>query len=366
MKIFEFFKRQFLIAHVSQIPVIIDFRWFLVLALMTLLTASRLQPLTQNYPTSFIFGFLTTLVLFASIFFHEFAHAVIARREGIEVLEIVLHPFGGLTRLRREPDTPRAEFRIAIAGPLMSFVLAILFLGLMLIFNSPDTNILWQIFFYLCLLNVLLAIFNLFPGYPLDGGRVLRAFLWRRGRDLNEATILTGRFGQFIAIVLIAFGVFLIIINGDIFNGFWAGLVGFFLYDSAKSIIAEVNNFELMTVEEAMMLPISIEPESDIMKFVDQILPFHRQTAFPVAKNRQLYGILLLEDMKKLPREDWRETKVQTIMRPITPDYFVESDIPLSEARELMRVNGIGALGVIDTKGNLVGFLIRGRIRKRN
>lgn len=366
MRYLEFFKRQLLIAHVSQIPVRIDFRWFFVLALMTWLTASRLQPLTDNYPTSFVFGLLTTLVLFASIFLHEFAHAVIARREGIEVLEIVLHPFGGLTRLKREPDTPRAEFRIAIAGPLMSFVLAILFLGLMILFNSPDTNILSLVFFFLCLLNFLLAIFNLFPGYPLDGGRVLRAFLWRRGKDLNEATILTGRFGQIIAIALIGFGVFLVIVNGDFFNGFWAGLVGFFLYDSAKSIIAEVKNFEQLTVEEAMMLPVSIEPESDVMRFVDHVLPFHRQTVFLVAKSRQLYGILLLEDLKKLPREAWRETKIQAVMRPITPDYFIESNVSLAEARELMRVNGIGALGVIDAKGNLVGFLQRGRIRKRN
>ena len=344
----------------------VDLRWLFVLGLMTWLTANRLQPLTANYAASLVFGFLTIIVLFVSIFLHEFAHAVVARREGIEVLEIVLHPFGGLTRLAREPDTPRAEFRIAVAGPLTSFVIAVLFLGLMMAFNSPDTNILSLLFFFLCLLNFLLAIFNLFPGYPLDGGRVLRAFLWRRGRDLNEATIVTGRFGQIIAVALIGFGAFLIIFNGDFFNGFWAGLVGFFLYDSAKSIIVEVKNFEELSVEEAMLLPVSVEPDSDVIKFVDHVLPFHRQTIFPVAKNRQLYGILLLEDLKKMPREAWRETKIQAVMRPITPDYFIESNVSLVEARELMRVNGIGALGVIDAKGNLVGFLQRGRIRKRN
>jgi Zn-dependent protease len=366
MKFFDSLKRQLLIAHVSQIPVRVDLRWIFVFLLMIWLTASRLQPLTDNYPTSIVFGVLTTAALFASVFFHEFAHAVAARRERIEVFEIVLHPFGGLTRLHREPPTPQAEFRIAVAGPLASFVLAFLFLGLTLIFKSPETNILSQIFLYLCLLNFLLAIFNLFPGYPLDGGRVLRSFLWKRGRDLNEATTLTGRFGQFIGIALIVFGAVLIIVSGDFFNGFWAGLVGFFLYDAAKSIIAEVNKFEQLTVEETMMLPNSVEPDSDVLKFVDHVLPFHRRTAFPVAKNRQLYGILLLEDLKKIPREKWRETKIQDVMRPITPDYFVESDIPLTEAKELMRVNGIGALGVIDAKGNLVGFLQRGRIRKRN
>jgi len=355
-----------LIAHISGIPVLIDMRWIFVLFLMTFLTAGKLQREIDNYFTSFVFGFLTTLVLFASILFHEYAHAFAARREGIGVLEIVLHPFGGLARLQREPDTPRAEFRIAVAGPLASFFLAFLFLGLMLIFNAPETNILSLIFFFLSLLNFLLAIFNLFPGYPLDGGRVLRAILWRRGKDLTEATNLTARFGQIIGIALIVFGFVLIILNGEFFNGFWTGLVGFFLYDSAKSIIAEVGDFEKLTVEETMMLPVSIEPDSDVMRFVDHVLPFHRRTAFPVAKNRQLYGILLLEDLKKLPREEWRSTKIQDVMRPITPDYFVESNITHIEAREIMRENGIGVLGVIDSKGNLVGFLQRGKIRKRN
>lgn len=366
MKIFEFFKQQIIIAHISGVPVRIDLRWIFVFLLMIWLTAVRLQPMTENYPTSIIFGIITTFALFGSILFHEIAHGYAARRENIGVVEILLHPFGGLTRLQREPDTPRAEFRIAFAGPLASFVLAFLFLGLMLIFKSPDTNILAEIFLYLCLLNFLLAIFNLFPGYPLDGGRVLRSFLWKRGKNLNEATILTGRFGQFIGISMIAFGVFLVLVNRDLFNGFWTGIIGFFLYDSAKSIISEVNDFEKITVEEAMMLPTAIEPDSDVMKFVDHILPFHRQTAFPVAKKRELYGILLLEDLKKIPRDKWRGTKIQDVMRPITPDYFVESDILLTEAKELMRVNGIGAVGVIDAKGNLVGFLQRGRIRKRN
>ncbi len=366
MKVLESLKRQIIITHISGVPVRIDWRWFFVFLLMIWLISARLQPLTENYPTSIVFGFLTSIALFGSILFHEIAHGYAARREGIGVVEIVLHPFGGLTRLQREPSTPRAEFRIAFAGPLASFVLAFLFLGLMLVFKSPDTNILSEIFVNLCLLNFLLAIFNLFPGYPLDGGRVLRSFLWKRGRDLNEATILTGRFGQFIAIALIAFGIFLVIFGGSVFNGLWAAIVGFFLYDSAKSIVAEVGNFEKMTVEEAMMLPTSIAPDAEVMKFVDHILPFHRQTAFPVAEKRELYGILLLEDLKKLPREKWRETKIKEVMRPITPDYFVESDVLLTEAKELMRINGIGALGVIDAKGNLVGFLQRGRIRKRN
>jgi Zn-dependent protease/CBS domain-containing protein len=368
MRFLHLFKRQLLVAHVSGIPVRIDYRWFFVLALMSWITANQLLSanLLESVFTSFIFGLVTTLILFVSIFLHEFAHAVVARLEGIEVLEIVLHPFGGLARFRREPDTPRAEFRIAIAGPAASFLLAVAFIALMAVFSSLGTNILTPLCFFLALWNFMLAVFNLFPGYPLDGGRVLRAYLWRRGKDLNESTVLTGRFGQIIAVVLICFGFFFALLRGDFFTGFWTILVGLFLYDSAKSIIREVNDFEALEVEDVMMPPIPVEPDGTVLHFIDHVLTLHRRAVFLVAKNRQLYGILSLEDLKKLPREEWHKTKIQTVMRPIKPDYFVETNTPLPEAQELMRINGVGALGVIDANGNLAGFLQRGRIRKRS
>ena len=366
MRYLEFLKRQFLLAHIHGIPVRIDYRWFFVLAFMTWLTANSITILIENIAAAFLLGFVVTLVFFASILFHELAHAVVARMEGVGVLEIVLHPFGGLARFNREPDTPRAEFRIAIAGPAASFLLGLFFLGLMAISNSAGTNVLTPLFFLLFFGNMLLAIFNLFPGYPLDGGRVLRAYLWRRGKDLNEATVLTGRFGQIIAVVLIVFGFFAAVVRGDFFTGLWTILVGFFLLDAATEIIRHINGFENLTIEEVMQLPISVAPETTILEFVDRTLTIHRKNIFPVAKNKQFFVVLMLEDMKKLPREKWQKTLIQSVMRPVTPDYFIESDSYLKEAQQLMRENGIGALGVIDKAGNLVGFLQRGRIRKRN
>ncbi|MGI8554944.1 MAG: M50 family metallopeptidase, partial [Pyrinomonadaceae bacterium] len=165
MQIFEFFKRQLLIAHVFGIPVRIDYRWFPVLAVMSWLTA-------RNVPSDSLFfnltlGFVTTLIFFATIFLHELAHAVAARLEKVEVTEIVLHPFGGLARLRREPDNPRAEFRIAIAGPVASFLISLVFLLLTSASNNIGTNLLTPLLFLLFFWNILLAVFNLFPGYPL-------------------------------------------------------------------------------------------------------------------------------------------------------------------------------------------------------
>lgn len=366
MRILEFFKRQLLIAHVYGIPVRIDYRWFFVLIVLSWITASNINSVVGNFLASLFFGVLTTLVFFASIFLHELAHAVVARMEGIQVVEIVLHPFGGLTRLRREPETPRAEFRIAVAGPVASFLLALFFLGMMATTNLLGTNIITPLFFLLCLLNFLLAVFNLFPGYPLDGGRLLRAYLWRRGTEIGEATILTGRCGQLIAAALIVFGLFFAFVRGDFFTGLWTGLVGVFLYDAARSIIRQTNELKRVLVRDVMKLPVALSPEMSVLEFVDRILPLHRSAVFPVAENRQLYGILTLEDLKKLPREDWNKTKIRDVMRPIAPDYFIESDALFVEARSLMSENGIGALGVIDEKGNLVGFLQSKKIKRKN
>lgn len=364
VRYFKIFKQQFLLTHVSGIPVRIDYRWFIVVVLMSWITASSINSLVGNGFTSFVFGLMTTLIFFISIFLHEYAHAFAARLEGVQVLEIVLHPFGGLARLRREPDTPRAEFRIAIAGPAASFLLAIFFAVLMTITDSFGLDILRNLLFMLALLNFLLAVFNLFPGYPLDGGRVLRAYLWQRGKDLNEATILTGRCGQIIAVVLMIFGVFAVLVRSDFFNGFWAIMVGIFLFDAAKGIIQEIEELKNLIVENVMQLPISVAPDADIQHFVDRILPFYRQSVFPVAKEKQLYGMLALEDLKKIPRESWREKKVREVMRHVTPDHFVETDTLLSEARELMRMNDVGAIGIIDAKGNLVGFMHQKRVVK--
>lgn len=364
MRYLEFFRRQILLAHIGGIPIRIDYRWFLVFAFITWLTAQSLLLYVKDSLTAFVLGLFITLLFFASVLLHELAHAFAARLENVDVVEIVLHPFGGLARMRHAPDTPRAEFRIAIAGPAASFLLAIAFFILMTVSDSLGLTILAPTFFFIALLNFLLAIFNLFPGYPLDGGRVFRALLWKRGKDLNEATVLTGRLGQIIAVVLIVFGIFTSIFAGNPLTGLWTILVGLFLYDAAKSIIKQINLLENRIVEDVMQLPVAVDPESTILEFVDSVLALHRRTVFPVAKNRQLYGFLLLKDMKRLPRGEWGKTKILDVMRPVTPDQFVEHDILYADAKQIMRENEIGALGVIDKKGDLVGFLQRGKSRK--
>jgi Zn-dependent protease len=366
MNILEISRRQIVVARVFGIPVKLDYRWFVVFALMVWLTAINIPKEYQLTPlAALLLGALTTIVFFLSIFGHELAHALAARIEGIETREIVLHPFGGVARMQREPDNPRAEFRIAIAGPATSFLLGILFLIGAFASETAGVKIGTALLFLLFFGNILLAVFNLFPGYPLDGGRVLRAFLWHRGYELNEATRLTGRAGQLIALALTAFGVFIVFVRGDLFTGIWTILVGLFLLDAAAGIVGYTLKTDKLTVGEVMIAPFTIQPETLVSQFVDNTLPLYRQTAFLIGREKHLHGVLTLEDLKKLPRADWHKTPLRTVMRPVSEDFFVSAATKLSEAKDLMRQNGVGALAVLDGNGLLVGFLQQGKIRKK-
>ena len=377
MSVVDFYKRQITVAHIFGIPVRFDYRWFIVFLLSVWLIAmnlarggmwvSQVQLVPVSTTTAWILGVVTTLGLFLSVLGHELSHALMGRAEGIEIEEIVLHPFGGLARLRNEPDSPRAEFRIAIAGPAASFVFGAISFVLMLPAMMADYPAVGGVLFLLGAGNLLLAIFNLFPGYPLDGGRVLRAILWRRTGDIKEATRLAGICGMLIAAILIIFGVYMAIAPSfrAYFMGFWSVLVGLFLFDAAYSVVKHVRGRLRNIVSEAMSAPFAIEPDTLISHLIDSILPLHRQVAFPVAQNHRLHGMLSLEDLKTLPRERWHLTHARDVMRPIAPRFFVEPNATLDYAQELMKRNGIASVAVVGKTGELVGFLQAGKFRRK-
>src|SRR3989442_13563191 len=196
-----FFKRQILIARVYGIPVRIDYRWFIVFALSVALIASNvrkhpMQLFSYSLPatgelTAWVLGIATTLGLFLSVFGHELSHALMGRTEGIEIEEIVLHPFGGLARLSKQPESPGAEFRIAVAGPAASFIFGLIAFGGMMRTALMGFNFGTAFFFFLGAGNLLLAVFNLFPGCLLDGVRVLCAIILKTSSSLPSAKCLT-------------------------------------------------------------------------------------------------------------------------------------------------------------------------------
>ncbi len=370
-----FFKRQILIARVYGIPVRIDYRWFIVFALSVALIAANvrkhpLQLFSYNLPatgevTAWVLGIATTLGLFLSVFGHELSHALMGRTEGIEIEEIVLHPFGGLARLRTQPESPGAEFRIAVAGPAASFIFGLIGFGGMILTGAVGFNFGTAFFFFVGAGNLLLAVFNLFPGYPLDGGRVLRAIIWKRSGSIRDATRIAGFCGQLMSLVLIAFGIYMVLAPTfhAYFMGLWSVLVGVFLLSAATSVVKSVR--EQVTAGEAMSSPIVIEPDLVISRFVDEILPLHRYSSFPVASGQSLLGILTLEDLKKLPREQWRNRRVRDAMRPVNSSMFVKTSTNMDIASELIDGNGVGAVAVIEESGELVGFLRRGRVKRK-
>ncbi len=354
----------------------IDYRWFVVFFLSVWLIAMNLSRggmwvgIVQLPPFSvaaaWILAVITTVGLFLSVLGHELSHALMGRAEGIEIEEIVLHPFGGLARLRNEPESPRAEFRIAIAGPTASFLFAAISFVLMLPTVRSGYLTAGGVLLLLGAGNLLLAVFNLFPGYPLDGGRVLRALLWRRTGDIKEATRLAGICGMLISAILIIFGVYMAIAPTfkAYFMGFWSVLVGLFLFDAAYSVVKHVRGRLRNVVSEAMTAPFSIEPDLLISNLIDSVLPLHRQVAFPVAQNSQLHGMLSLDDLKTLPRERWHLTRARDVMRPIAPRFFVEPNATLNYAQELMKRNGIGSVAVVGKTGELIGFLQTGTFKR--
>jgi Zn-dependent protease/CBS domain-containing protein len=377
MRFLEFYKRQITVAHIFGIPVRFDYRWFVVFILSVWLIATNLarggmwvgqvKLLPVSVAAAWILAVVTTVGLFLSVLGHELSHALMGRAEGIEIEEIVLHPFGGLARLRNEPESPRAEFRIAIAGPAASFLFAAVSFLLMLPTMLSGYVTAGGVLLLLGAGNLLLAIFNLFPGYPLDGGRVLRAILWRRTGDIKEATRLAGICGMLIAAILIIFGVYMAIAPTfrSYFMGFWSVLVGIFLFDAAYSVVKHVRGHVRYIVGEAMSAPFSIEPDLLISNLIDSVLPLHRQVAFPVAQNHMLHGMLSLEDLKTLPRERWHMTHARDVMRPIAPRFFVEPTATLDYAQDLMKRNGIGSVAVVGKNGELVGFLQSGNFKRR-
>ena len=377
MNLVDLFKRQITVAHLFGIPVRFDYRWFLVFLLSVWLIAQNLAQggmwvgtvklLPISTGLAWVLAVVTTLGLFLSVLGHELSHALMGRAEGIEIDEIVLHPFGGLARLRTQPQNPRAEFRIAIAGPAASFLFAAISFALMLPTVRSGFLTAGGVLLLLGAGNLLLAVFNLFPGYPLDGGRVLRAILWRRTGDIKEATRLAGICGMLIAAILIIFGVYMAIAPNfqAYFMGFWSVLVGLFLFDAAYSVVKQARGRLKNIVSEAMSAPFSIDPELLISHLIDSVLPLHRQVAFPVAENHQLHGMLALEDLKSLPRERWHLTPRRDVMRPIAPRFFVEPNATLDYAQELMKRNGIGSVAVVGKSGELVGFLQSGKFKRK-
>jgi len=309
------------LGKVFGIPLRLHYTWFII---FTLVTYSLVRyAVGQAYPIEqgIILGILTSILFFASILTHELAHSILAIRNNIPVREITLFVFGGVSQITKDATSPRAEFSVAVVGPLTSLATAGIFYGLHLLLAGTQQTLAASLMQWLALINVVLALFNLIPGFPLDGGRILRAIVWRRTRDYHKATRIAARVGQGIAYAFIAAGIALIILFREFwFSGLWLILIGWFLHDAARASYQQVLLRDALIGITARQVtdygcPL-IPPDMNVRDVVQQcILPTGRSCLL-VARGTELEGMVTLQQIKKISRTRWPLTSVQDIMTP--------------------------------------------------
>jgi Zn-dependent protease len=356
------------IARVLGINVQVHFSWILVAGLVLVTFREEVQPfvlLRSEY--RWLAAALMTLFFFGSVLAHELSHAVVARAFRLEVKDITLFVFGGVANLPREPDDPKAEFTMAAVGPLMSLALAGLFWGggraaESLLRGSPGLITVYA-FDRLALVNALLGVFNLLPGFPLDGGRVLRSIWWAISRNRRAATRAATRGGQILAGVLLVAGLVQLVGDRELFiNGMWSILIAIFLYNAAtgyqrqesfEEALRGINVGTLMTRDLAYV-PADLPLSSLVSTYV---LPM-RGRAFPVERSGDLVGLVSIGAVRRMPREQWQTRRVAEVMTSLEGrETLAPSDDGARGWTALLR-NGTTEIPVLEN-GRLVGLLER-------
>jgi Zn-dependent protease len=302
-------------------------------------------------------GLIAALLLFGSVLLHELAHAFVALGEGLRVRNITLHVFGGVTHIEEDARTPRAELLIALAGPLTSFAIAAA-LGAVARWSGLPDGSARAIVVYLGLVNVAVGAFNLLPGYPLDGGRVLRAALWKWTGSLERATSMASPAGVGLAYGLIVLGV-LQILGGGVIGGAWLVLLGLFLSTAAEAGYAQTSLRRILAgirVADVMARdPFTVRPEATVTELVD-LFWAHHVTSYPVVDGDAVRGIVTVQSVHSVPREQWTHTRVGDVMQPLEDALVVAPGDSLVRALDKASRNRIGRLAVMED-GRLRGYL---------
>ncbi|HEV8637098.1 MAG TPA: site-2 protease family protein [Chloroflexota bacterium] len=360
----------FQVGRVLGIPVGVHATWLIVYFLVTWSLAAGFLPAT--YPgwapgTYWAVGAAAGLLLFVSVLVHELSHALVARARGLPVKSITLFVFGGVAAIEGEAESPLDEFLVAVVGPLTSAAIAALaWLGarqLGATFPPGGGGVGAAVLTYLAIANGLLAVFNLIPGFPLDGGRVLRAIVWAVSGSLRTATNVSSYVGQLVAFGLIAWGV-LGMLGGDVLGGLWTAFIGWFLNGAAESSrqqLAVQETFRGVRVADLMTPgPATVEPDTPLDAFVYEEVIRRGQRALPVVDGGRLLGIVSVTDARKVPTEAWASTPVSAVMTAEELAAVAPGD-ELNRALKLMADRGLHQALVLDD-GRLVGLLTRAAV----
>ena len=353
------------IFKVAGIQVAIDYSWLVIFALILWSLAAGYFP--GEYPgystgTYWLVGLVATILFFGSVLGHELCHAAMGNRLGEEVHRITLFIFGGMAELEHEPTSGIDELKIAAVGPLSSIVMAGIFWLIALGIPAAGATALWKaVFSYLAFINLALALFNLLPGFPLDGGRLLRAALWMRWGDLRRATAAAADWGNTIAWGMIAFGA-MEIFAGVLIGGMWLIFIGLFLRSAASS------GYQSMIVEQALsgthvreiMVrdPIVLGPDETVADAVENYFLRYGFGGFPVAADGKALGVVTLAQVRECPASERANRRIGQVMRPAEGTIEIAPGAGVIDAIRQMVAADIGRLLVVE-QGVLVGLITR-------
>lgn len=354
------------IARIKGIPVRLHFSWFVVFGLITWALATRYFPMVAPelpMATNWLRGAVAAVLLFVSVLIHELSHSFVARYYKLPITSITLFIFGGVAQMKQEPSSPRVELQMALAGPLSSYALAIIFLIIYkLALPFPGLK---AIAFYLFQINLILATFNLIPGFPMDGGRVLRALLWRRTGDFISATRKASKTGQRIALFFIFLGIFSLLTGYS--NGVWFILIGWFLYTAAQSSYQQATIKDTLTgvkVRNVMVYDVvTVDADTPLSYLVDNYFLRYGYGGFPVVDNSGVVGIISLKEIKGIERDKWQSLRARDVMQPVDSSLGVSEDDDVSNILERMIQEDKGRLVVLKGR-RLTGLITRSGIAR--
>ena len=353
------------LGSIRGIEIGVHYNWLLIFFLVAWSLAMGYFP--QSYPgwTQLVYwttGVIASILLFVSVLLHELAHSFVAQARGLPVRSITLFIFGGVSNIVREAENPRTEFAMAVVGPLSSLVIAGVFYGLFLVVpNKLDPLV--ALLSYLALINAFLAVFNLIPGFPLDGGRVLRSIIWGATGNLVKATNIAATVGRLFGWGLIGVGLFQIL-RGNFLGGLWIAFIGWFLSNAADSSRQETTVQEYLKdfkVKDVMTPnPQTISPGATVLEVVQGIFSQYHRRAVPVARDGKLVGIVTLTNIRGLPQEKWAITPVEAIMTK-APLQCVSPEDDLARAMALIAEQDVNQV-LVCTDSGLVGIISRADI----
>jgi Zn-dependent protease/predicted transcriptional regulator len=355
------------LGRIAGIPIGLHYSWLIIATLITLSLAAHFRATSPDWAAAVVWSsaVVTALLFFATLVAHELAHALVARARGLPVRSITLFALGGIAQIEKDAGSAKTEFWMGIAGPIASVAIGIACvaaaMGMGWTLEGGASSPVAAILGWLGSINIGLAAFNLLPGYPLDGGRVLRAILWGAYGDVDRATRSAASVGQFVAGVLIFFGL-LRFFAGAGAGGLWIAFIGWFLLDAARASYAEVVlTASLRGVKSGDVMArdcdiVSADTRLDV--FADQLLRTGRRCFIVTGDDGRIVGLVTPQEVRGIERSRWPEVRIGDAMRPLHSLRTVTSGTPVTEALKIMSREDVNQLPVVDD-GHLAGVLTR-------